>query len=101
MNVFERAANLLELLAGHGIGNRPIVFVTHSLGGILTKLLLRKSLDASDSDWKRISESTRLVVFLSTPHSGSALAKVLSVVPFTSNQIKLLADHTGFLSELK
>ena len=100
MDMFERAANVLELMSGYEIGHRPIVFVTHSLGGILTKLLLRKSSEAPDEDWQRISGATKLVVFLSTPHTGSALANVLNVVPFASKQVKLLANDTGFLHEL-
>ena len=100
MDMFERATNVLELFAGHDIGRRPIVFVAHSLGGILTKMLLRKSLDSDDEDWHRICDATKLVIFLSTPHTPSAMAQVLAVVPFTSKQIKSLADNTGFLHDL-
>lgn len=100
MDMFERTANVLELFAGHDIGRRPIVFVAHSLGGILTKMLLRKATESEDEDWKRIVESTKLVIFLSTPHTAPALAEVLEVVPFTSRQIKLLSDQIGFLDDL-
>ncbi len=100
MDMYERAANVLELFAGNEIGRLPIVFVTHSLGGILTKLLLRKSFEAEDEDWKRIYHATKLVVFLSTPHTAPAMANILDVVPFTSKQIKLLSDDTGFLYDL-
>ena len=98
MDMFERATNILELFAGHGIGQRPIIFVTHSLGGILTKLLLRKS--SESEDWSQICQATKLVVFLSAPHTDSALAKVFGIFPFTSRQIKLLSDRTGFLYDL-
>ena len=100
MDMFERAANVLELFAGNGIGRLPIVFVAHSLGGILTKLFLRKSFEAEDEDWKRIYRATKLVVFLSTPHTAPAMANILNVVPFTSKQIRLLSDDTGFLYDL-
>ena len=100
MDMFERAANVLELFAGRNLGRRPIVFVAHSLGGILTKLILRKSLESEDEDWRQIYDSTKLVIFLSTPHTGPALASVLDVVPFTSRQIKLLSNDTGFLHDL-
>lgn len=100
MDIFERAKTVLEFLAGKNIGSRPIVFVTHSLGGLLTKILIRKSNESSDADYKRISESSRLVIFLATPHSGSNLANILDVLPKTSKQIKLLANETGFLEDL-
>ena len=100
MDMFERAGNVLELFAGYGLGKKPIVFISHSLGGILVKLILRKACDAEDEDWKSIAESARLVVFLSTPHTGSSLAGALDILPGTSKQIKLLANEIGFLEEL-
>ena len=98
--MFERAGNVLELFAGNGIGERPIAFVTHSLGGILTKMILRKSCEAEDEDWRRVSEATKLVVFLSTPHTGAAVANMLNVVPLTSKHVKLLANEFSFLEDL-
>ena len=100
MDMYERAANVLEYFAGHGLGRKPLIFVTHSLGGILTKMILRKSCEAEDEDWKRVSEVTKLVVFLSTPHTGAALANVLDVLPLTSKNIKLLANEFGVLEDL-
>ena len=100
MDMFERAGNVLENLVGRGFGSRPIVFVTHSLGGILAKMLLRRSNESEDVDCRLISESTQLVIFLSTPHTGASLAKTLDVLPNTSPHIKLLKNDTGFLEDL-
>ena len=100
MDLFERAANTLEVLAGRGIGTRPLVFVAHSLGGILVKILLRKAHEAGDEDWQRVSTATRLVIFLSTPHTGSSLANVLALLPRSSPHVAILADKTGFLNDL-
>ena len=100
MNLFERASNVLEHFAGVGIGQKPIVFVTHSLGGILVKMILRKSYEATDNDWHRVVDATRLVVFLSTPHTGSALAKVFASLPRSSSYVDLVANKSGFLSDL-
>lgn len=100
MDIFERAGNVLEFLAAKGIGERPIVFVTHSLGGILTKILIRKSNESGDNGHRKVSEATRLVIFLSTPHTGASLAKVLQVMPKSSSHIALLANDTGFLKDL-
>ena len=100
MDMFERAGNVLERFAGLGIGKKPIVFVAHSLGGILVKMILRKSCEAGDEDWHKVSVATRLVIFLSTPHTGSAVARVLSVVPGASSHVDLLANKIGFLEDL-
>ncbi|MEP1574426.1 ABC-three component system protein [Roseibium album] len=100
MDMFERAGNMLEQMAGLGLGQRPLAFITHSLGGILAKILLRKSCESEDSDWRAISQSTSLVIFLSTPHAGAALASALDVLPLSSKHIKLLGNDTGFLEDL-
>ncbi len=100
MDIFERASNTLERLAGVGIGERPIAFVSHSLGGILTKIILRKATEGDDEDWRRVSESTKLVVFLSTPHTGAAIANVVDALPLASKSIKVLANEAGFLEDL-
>jgi len=100
MDMFERAINILEHFVVNQIGTHPIVFVTHSLGGILTKILIRKSNEAEQEDYKKISEVTRLVIFLSTPHNGSSLANALKFFPGTSKHIDLLANETGFLADL-
>lgn len=102
MDIFERAASALDYLASSGIGNRPVVFITHSLGGILAKAILRKSCEADDDDWKKVSIATRLMVFLATPHSGASLASVLKVVfpRFSSKNIDLLSNGMGVLEDI-
>src|SRR5690606_25841305 len=100
MDIFERAGNVLEYLAALDIGHKPIVFITHSLGGILTKVLLRKASTSEEAAYKRIADSARVVIFLATPHNGSSLANILNVLPGTSKHIAVLANETGFLQDL-
>ncbi|KAM0548837.1 hypothetical protein ACHAPJ_009693 [Fusarium lateritium] len=54
--------------------NRPLIFVTHSLGGILVKVALIKSKSSRQPKLLPIFESTKGIVFLGTPHSGSKSA---------------------------
>lgn len=100
MDMFERADNILEQFAGTGIGKRPLVFITHSLGGILTKMVLRASADADDEDWEAVSASTKLVIFISTPHIGASIANIVDSVPGASKHIKMLGNETGMLQDL-
>ena len=100
MDMFERAGNVLEKFAGLGIGKRPIVYVAHSLGGVLVKMILRKSCESGDADWQLVSKATRLVVFISTPHSGETIATVAKLIPGTSRHVELLANKFGFLEGL-
>jgi triacylglycerol esterase/lipase EstA (alpha/beta hydrolase family) len=52
------------------VGARLIVFVAHSLGGIMVKQLLRHA----EAIKHRIFSKTRTVIFLSTPHAGATIA---------------------------
>lgn len=57
---------------------RPIIFVVHSLGGLVTKqcLIYSRSIDHPNSEHLRsIYVSTYGILFMGTPHLGSDLAK--------------------------
>jgi pimeloyl-ACP methyl ester carboxylesterase len=49
----------------------PILFVGHSLGGIVVKETLRQSKQASQKNLGTIFESTAGIMFFGTPHGGS------------------------------
>uniref|UniRef100_M4B654 Protein SERAC1 n=1 Tax=Hyaloperonospora arabidopsidis (strain Emoy2) TaxID=559515 RepID=M4B654_HYAAE len=78
----ERARVMLSALYAANIGRdrrhlegpaRPIVFVTHSMGGLLTKMMLL--LEREQCDRSGVADSTKGVIFLAVPHFGSELAK--------------------------
>jgi protein SERAC1 len=102
MNLHERANNMLEYLASHGIGARPIAMVCHSLGGILAKEMLRASKECADDGWKLIAAQTRLAVFLATPHTGAALASTVKLIAprLASSHVDLLTNDSGYLTNL-
>jgi pimeloyl-ACP methyl ester carboxylesterase len=53
--------------------DRPIIFIAHSLGGLLLKEALRQSWE-SCLDLNSVAESTIATIFMGTPHRGSDLA---------------------------
>ncbi|OWM80746.1 hypothetical protein CDL15_Pgr006776 [Punica granatum] len=69
----EVSSMLLQKLVTAGIGNRPVVFVTHSLGGLVVKQLLHK---AKLENIDNLVKNTIGIVFYSCPHFGSKLADV-------------------------
>ncbi|CAL8077560.1 unnamed protein product [Orchesella dallaii] len=69
----ERADELLEKLKAAGIGERPIIWVTHSMGGLLTKSLLCQAA-VSSKDYQNMCKNTKGIVFCSVPHIGSYIA---------------------------
>ncbi|XP_027189901.1 uncharacterized protein [Cicer arietinum] len=67
----EVSSMLLEKLVAAGIGNRPVVFVTHSMGGLVVKQILHT---AKEEKFDNLVNNTRGIVFYSCPHFGSKLA---------------------------
>jgi len=78
MSLVEHADQLLEILLAHDLGNRPLLFIAHSLGGLVVKSLLRASCEAVNGGAKQIARSTCGVVFFATPNSGSQIASRLA-----------------------
>jgi len=75
MSLPRRAENALDRLVGAGIGQRPVCFISHSLGGLLVKSILRRSADSQFAPERlQVVEQCRGVLFLATPHHGSRLA---------------------------
>jgi hypothetical protein len=77
MPLIDRATNLLARLDARGIGERPLVFITHSMGGLLCKELLRQGATNGQTRWEQLVGHTKGVVFLATPHTGADLARSL------------------------
>ncbi|KAI1496365.1 hypothetical protein F5X99DRAFT_422182 [Biscogniauxia marginata] len=60
------------------LGEAPIIFVAHSMGGLVFK---QAYLDARlDDRYASLINSIKAVIFLSTPHRGSDLAKPLNKI---------------------
>jgi NACHT domain len=104
MPLYDRADNTLDLLDLDGIGQRPLAFVCHSLGGLLIKQALRNAIDAHHNPhWQAIARQTWLIVFLSTPHSGASMAnwiQYLGKLLRTTVSVAELEAHHPRLREL-
>ena len=103
MPLVDRATNSLAVLDSYEIGERPLVFITHSMGGLLVKQMLRHALDFATPEWKAIAKQTKGIVFLSTPHSGSDIAswiKHIGKVLSTSVSVEELQANHSRLREL-
>jgi len=74
--VREQAMNLLNRIASkrEDAEDRPIVFVAHSLGGIVVKRVLVEA--KLDESYKSIREATYGIAFFGTPHQGGNHAKL-------------------------
>jgi pimeloyl-ACP methyl ester carboxylesterase len=69
---------LLDRLEQLKLGNRPIVLICHSLGGLVAKQMIRAAAERTVSEtWRKIGLAVKGVMFISTPHAGAPLANFL------------------------
>ncbi|KAF8849681.1 hypothetical protein BDZ45DRAFT_227669 [Acephala macrosclerotiorum] len=91
--IADHAMSLLATLAAYrgrdNTENRPIIFVCHSLGGLVCEDALVTADRRPETHLKSILELTRGILFLGTPHQGSNLAK----------WAEMLATSIGFLKQ--
>ncbi|MCJ1263639.1 hypothetical protein MMC22_003509 [Lobaria immixta] len=96
--VGNHAENLLTTVATYRENDntncRPILFVAHSLGGLVCEDALLASRNSAEKYLQNILTCTRGILFLGTPHGGSGLAtwavllaKYVGLVKQTSSQI--------------
>lgn len=71
-----RAATILQLVAARDLGSAPLVFICHSLGGLVVKKAMQLATTSTNPAAGAIAAATRGVVFLGTPHLGSDWAEL-------------------------
>jgi tetratricopeptide (TPR) repeat protein len=89
----ERSLQVLDLFTQAGLGAHPLIFIAHSLGGLLVKHVLRTAEDQTDNERMRlVVENTRGVLFLATPHCGAGLASLLHLFRAVFGSTVSIAD---------
>ncbi|VEN37847.1 unnamed protein product [Callosobruchus maculatus] len=85
-----RSQEMIDELVKLGVGNKPIIWVGHSKGGLYIKQILVNA-------WKRnrqraevenLFNQSKSIMWYSVPHKGSSLADI--TVPFLRRSIELL-----------
>jgi hypothetical protein len=103
LDIFELAKLGTEFLCGKEIGTRPVVFITHSLGGIITKLILNNCHNSDDKDAANLAIRTVSVMFLATPHSAPSLPRVIKceLPNWSSPHITALSGEITLLDNIR
>ena len=98
-----RSSELLNKLKNAGVGRRPVVWIAHSLGGLMVKQML---LDAAKSPkFSSLNVNTKGVVFYAVPHKGSDIASMVTgkaryfLLP--SFEVKALQKGSEYLENLQ
>ncbi|CAF1587229.1 unnamed protein product [Rotaria sp. Silwood1] len=105
-SMYDRAKEIAEQLKQAGVGKRPIIWVAHSMGGLLTKYIL------TNEENQDIISNTRACIFFSVPHFGAELASfgirhafivrpTVEIEELEPNSKNLLNLHEKFLDILK
>ncbi|KAK5167353.1 uncharacterized protein LTR77_007052 [Saxophila tyrrhenica] len=103
---------LAKLRFGHGredrsldAGGVPIIFVSHSLGGLIAKKAYLLAVSDSTSTYRQIAQATSAFVFFSTPHQaldeGSVVHDILlaCVAGWRSYQTDTVKRHLPALND--
>uniref|UniRef100_A0AAR2K126 Protein SERAC1 n=1 Tax=Pygocentrus nattereri TaxID=42514 RepID=A0AAR2K126_PYGNA len=96
-----RSGELLKKLKAAGVGDRPVIWVAHSMGGLLVKKML---LDATkDPELSPLVKNTKGVLFYSVPHYGTFMAEYsvnVRYLLFPSIEVKELCRDSPALRDL-
>lgn len=101
----ERSDQLAQELRCANVGDRPIIWVTHSMGGLLVKEMLTDIENQGESKhtYKSLVEQTKGIVFFSVPHKGSEMAvwsPNMQRIISPSNQVLELRKDSPMLIDL-
>lgn len=104
-DIATRAAELAPALIDAGVGHKnvPIVWLAHSMGGLIVKQLLNDAAN-SQENVKSLCDKTKAVLFYSTPHKGSALAnmpRAAAAVLWPSHDVKQLQENSPTLLKIQ
>ncbi|XP_023242230.1 protein SERAC1-like [Centruroides sculpturatus] len=102
-SLLSRSNEILKKLVAAGVGNKPIIWVTHSMGGLLVKQMLLEAAKNRDPSIRNVLENSVGVVFCSVPHRGSSLATVDSgwkLILLPTKEVKELKKDSSYLLDM-
>jgi hypothetical protein len=100
LSIKKRASDLVDQFKSAQITNNPVVWVCHSMGGLIAKQFM---LNLHELGEHEMLNNMRAIVFLSTPHLGSKIAKTataFSFATFPSTEIFELSADNVYLIDM-
>ncbi|XP_012284390.2 protein SERAC1 [Orussus abietinus] len=98
--ISERSEEFIQKLIMTGVGKRPIVWVCHSMGGLLVKKMLLE--EWKNGDKHKLCQNTRSIIFYSTPHRGSHVPTLMTtqMLVWPSLEVQELWEESPALLQL-
>lgn len=104
-SLHDRAEEFLHSLAVSKVGDdHPVIWVGHSMGGLVAKSIIVQALESNDPNVRKIGENTRAILFLGTPHKGSPVAHLkrhIQIILSPSIEVKELRENGQLLLQLQ
>lgn len=98
MPIERRAKSLLERLWAEDLGERPIAFVMHSMGGLIVKEMLRIADGNRVRRYEAMARNVHLLIFLATPHLGSNIPDYISAFAGVVKKLSRISKTVGNLA---
>ncbi|XP_032527579.1 protein SERAC1 [Danaus plexippus] len=102
-DIESRAEELGSVLIDAEVGKKSIVWLAHSMGGLIVKKLLVDAAQKSEPRFGNLCQKTKAVLFYSTPHKGSALAtmpRAAAAILWPSQDVKQLQENSPVLLKM-
>lgn len=104
-SIESRAQEFLDHLAAAGVGEggRPVVFVGHSMGGLIVKSIVAQAMDSERKEERAVADSTKAIMFLGTPHRGTPVAKLkqhMQMLLSPSVEVREMEENSSALLKL-
>lgn len=104
-SLHDRAEDFLQTLANSNVGRDcPVIWVGHSMGGLVAKSIIVQSLNSTEPNIRAVGENTRAILFLGTPHKGSPVAKLkqhVQLILSPTIEVKELRENSQLLLQLQ
>lgn len=90
-----RATSIASLLLNQGVGtSRPVIFICHSMGGLVVKALVDWGRQNTEQSYEDLVGNIKGIVFCGTPHLGSNFAATAKLLG------KMLGGSTAWTNEM-
>jgi protein SERAC1 len=104
VGIRDRALGILDELEAAKIGQRPTIWICHSMGGIIVKqILVHLANSQMNNKENSLLNNTKGIFFISTPHFGSMISSLLSrfsMFAYPTKEMNDLVTNSPYLVEL-